>query len=83
MKTKLLTICLLLYTSQVFAEGYYCTAELSNFNQPGKTESKIYKREGKKKKKIYGDNKISNFEITKETDKFIILTKTYPFHSFL
>ena len=79
MKTKLLTICLLLYTSQVFAEGYYCTAELSNYNRPGETESKIYKREGVHFKRINSKNKISKFEITKETDNFIILTRTYKY----
>ena len=79
MKTKLLTICLFLFSSQVFAEGYYCTAELSNYNRPGETQSKIYKREGVHFKRITSENKISKFEITKETDNFIILTRTYKY----
>lgn len=79
MKTKLLTICLLLFSSQVFAETYYCTAELSKFGRPGETESKMYKREGNRFKKINSFNVVSKFEITKETYDFIILTQTYQY----
>ena len=79
MKTTLLTIYLLLVTSQVFAESYYCTAELSILNRPGETESKVYKRDGSHFKRISSINGIRKFEIIKETGNFIILTRTYEY----
>lgn len=79
MKTKLLAICVLLTTSQVFAETYYCSTELTNFGRSGEFEYKIYKREGIHFKKLDTKLEVSEFEIIQETTKSIILTETYEY----
>lgn len=79
MKTKLLASCLLLVTSQVFAETYYCSAELTNFGRSGEIEYKIYKRDGIHFKKLDSKLEVSEFEIIKETTNSIILNEIYEY----
>ena len=66
------------FIKSAIAEKYICSAELSSHGRPGEVETKTYKREGnffvKTNKNGQGDH-----SILKETNSFIILTKTYNY----
>ena len=66
------------FIKSAIAEKYICSAELSSHGRPGEVETKTYKREGKFFVKT---NKNGEYDhsILKETNSFIILTKTYNY----
>ena len=66
------------FIKSVIAEKYICSAELSSHGRPGEVETKTYKREGNF---FIRTNKNGEYDhsILKETNNFIILTKTYNY----
>ena len=66
------------FIKSAIAEKYICSAELSSHGRPGEVETKTYKRKGKFFVKT---NKNGEYDhsILKETNSFIILTKTYNY----
>ena len=63
---------------KVNAEEYLCASDLGAFNRSDEVEVKKYTRRGNSFEKTSQNGK-SNFSILKETNKFIILTKTYQY----
>ena len=68
MKT-LLTLFVLFFSSNVIAEIYSCSHELSRFDRPGEVETKTYKRIGK----IFKHNRGWEFKIIDETEEVLML----------
>jgi hypothetical protein len=66
------------FIKSAIAEKYICSAELSSHGRPGEVETKTYKREGNS---FLRTNKNGQYDhsILKETNSFIILTKTYNY----
>tara|TARA_A100001035_G_C27666163_1_gene446146 strand:+ start:258 stop:641 length:384 start_codon:yes stop_codon:yes gene_type:complete len=60
---------------KVNAEDYFCSYELSNLGQEDEYEQRTYKRSGKTFNVNY-DNTNYEFQILRETKKFIILTNS-------
>ena len=68
----------ILFVKSAIAEKYICSAELSSHGRPGEVETKTYKREGNFFVKTYKNGE-GDHSILKETNSFIILTKTYNY----
>ena len=66
------------FIKSAIAERYICSAELSSHGRPGEVETKTYKREGNFFLKTYKNGE-DDHSILKETNSFIILTKTYNY----
>ena len=66
------------FIKSAIAEIYICSAELSSFGRPGEVETKTYKRKGSF---FVRNNKKGEYDhsILKETNSFIILTRTYDY----
>ena len=65
----LLTLFVLFFSSNVIAEIYSCSHELSRFDRPGEVETKTYKRIGK----IFKHNRGWEFKIIDETEEVLML----------
>ena len=74
----LLNVFSISFIKSAIAEKYICSAELSSHGRPGEVETKTYKREGKFFVKT-NKNGTYDHSILKETNSFIILTKTYNY----
>jgi hypothetical protein len=68
-KLLLYTSLLLLFSSNVIAETYSCSHELSRFNRAGEVETKTYKRI----RNIFKHNKGWEFTIVDESKDILIL----------
>ena len=66
------------FIKSAIAEKYICSAELSSHGRPGEVETKTYKREGNFFVKT-SKNGQDDHSILKETNSFMILTKTYNY----
>ena len=66
------------FIKSAIAEKYICSAELSSHGRPGEVETKTYKREGNFFVRT-NKNGQHDHSILKETNSFIILTKTYNY----
>ena len=66
------------FIKSAIAEKYICSAELSSFGRPGEVETKTYKRKGSF---FVRNNEEGEYDhsILKETNSFIILTRTYDY----
>ncbi len=71
---------LILVSLNSFSEEYICSSELSQFGREGEVEIITYERVGDSFKST-SENGVGYLQVSKETEEFILLTRTYSFPS--